>query len=150
MSLNPTLSKLSRRRETENLCRTTYRCSTPTPFSTTVAHDCSMKRLAHNSKSLHGSPRSARVRPAPDPIPTSRLYPTLFNHRFSLPHPPGLLLRFRTDSRQLQHLYLAPFNFHKTRVRRAIGFLLTAFSNARPNALFRYTLLTKGAPPKKH
>jgi hypothetical protein len=39
---------------------------------------------------------------------------------------------------------------HKARVRRASGFLLTAFSNARPNPLFRSTLLTKGAPPKKH
>jgi hypothetical protein len=50
----------------------------------------------------------------------------------------------------LQHLSLAPFNLHKTRVRRASGFLLTAFSNARPNPLFRSTLITKGAPPKKH
>jgi hypothetical protein len=39
---------------------------------------------------------------------------------------------------------------HKARVRRASGFLLTAFSNARHNLLFRSTLLTKGAPPKKH
>jgi hypothetical protein len=39
---------------------------------------------------------------------------------------------------------------HKARVRRASGFLLTAFSNARPNPLSRSTLLTKGAPPKKH
>ena len=45
---------------------------------------------------------------------------------------------------------LAPFNFHKARVRHASGFLLTAFSNARPNILFRSTRLTKGAPPKKH
>jgi hypothetical protein len=37
-----------------------------------------------------------------------------------------------------------------TDVRRAGGFLLTAFSNARPNPLFRSTLLTKDAPPKKH
>jgi hypothetical protein len=43
-----------------------------------------------------------------------------------------LFLRFRADSCQLQHLSLAPFNLHKTRVRRASGFLLTAFSNARP------------------
>ena len=65
--------------------RTTYRCSNPTPFSTTVGHYCSMKRLAHNSKTLHGSPRSAPVRPAPDPIPTSRP----LSHRFrpSIPAP---------------------------------------------------------------
>ena len=49
------------------------------------------------------------------------------------------------DSRQLQHLSLTPFNLHKARVRRASGFLLTAFSNARPNPLFRSALLTKGA-----
>jgi hypothetical protein len=30
------------------------------------------------------------------------------------------------------------------------GFLLTAFSNVRPNPLFHSILLTKGAPPKKH
>jgi hypothetical protein len=35
-----------------------------------------MKLLAHNSQTLHGSPRSAPVRPAPDPIPTSRPLPT--------------------------------------------------------------------------
>ncbi|MGA8619734.1 MAG: hypothetical protein WB660_14605, partial [Candidatus Sulfotelmatobacter sp.] len=60
-------------------------------------------------------------------------------------------LRFRADSGRLQHLSLAPFNLHKDRVRRASGFLLTAFSNARPpKPLLRSTLLTKGAPPKKH
>jgi site-specific recombinase XerD len=52
--------------------RTPYRCSNPTPFSTTVGHYCGMKLLSHNSQTLHGSPRSARVRPAPHPIPTSR------------------------------------------------------------------------------
>jgi hypothetical protein len=36
------------------------------------------------------------------------------------------------NSGQLQHLPLAPFNLHNDRVRRASGFLLTAFSNARP------------------
>jgi hypothetical protein len=30
------------------------------------------------------------------------------------------------------------------------GFVASAFSNTRPNPLFRSTLLTKGAPPKKH
>ena len=43
--------------------RTTYRSSNPTPFSTTVAHNCNMKPLPHNSKTLHGSPRSAPVPP---------------------------------------------------------------------------------------
>jgi len=61
-----------------------------------------------------------------------------------------LFLRFRADSRQLQHLSLAPFNLHMARVRRASGFLLTAFSNAPPNLLFPSTLPNQGAPPKKH
>src|SRR5579859_2079949 len=36
-------------------------------------------------------------------------------------------------SRELLHLSLAPFNLHRYRVRRASGFLLTAFSNATPH-----------------
>jgi hypothetical protein len=122
--------------------RTTYCCSTPTPFSTNVGHYCGMKRLAHNSKPPHGSPRSAPVRPTPDTIPTPRPLSHFFRHRFSLPHargpPPRLLCRLR----QLQHPSFAPFNLHKARVRRASGFLLTAFSNARPNPLFCSTHLT--------
>jgi hypothetical protein len=35
----------------------------------------------------------------------------------------------------LLHSSLAPFNLHKSRVRRASGFLLTAFSNATPHTL---------------
>jgi hypothetical protein len=88
---------------------------------------------------------------APDPIPTSR--PLSHRLRPSIlapPRPWAPLLLFRADSRQLQHPSFAPFNLHKARVRRASGFLLTAFSNARPNLQFRSTLLTKGAPPKKH
>ena len=69
---------------TDGAHRTTYRCSNPTPFSTTVAHNCAMKPLLHNSKTLHGSPRPAPVRPAPDLIPTSRPV----SHRF----PPSILL----------------------------------------------------------
>src|SRR5271165_3724745 len=41
------------------------------------------------------------------------------------------------DSRQLLQTSLAPFNLHKYRARRASGFLLTAFSNATPHALFQ-------------
>jgi len=37
-----------------------------------------------------------------------------------------------SNDRCLQHLYLAPFNFHKTRVSRASGFLLTAFRTRAP------------------
>ncbi|MGC1163032.1 MAG: hypothetical protein WA881_13050, partial [Candidatus Sulfotelmatobacter sp.] len=33
------------------------------------------------------------------------------------------------------HPSLAPFNLHKSRVRRASGFLLTAFSNATPHTV---------------
>ena len=40
------------------------------------------------------------------------------------------------DSRELLHPSLAPFNLHKSRVRRASGFLLTAFSNATPHTFF--------------
>ena len=114
--------------------RTTYRRSNPTPFSTSVGHDCGMKPLAHNSQTLHGSPRSAPVRPAPDLIPSSRpAYPTVFHHRFSFHARHNLHLRLRADSPHPQHLSLAPFNLHKARVRRASGFLLTAFSNATPH-----------------
>jgi hypothetical protein len=38
--------------------------------------------------------------------------------------------------RELPHPSLAPFNLHKSRVRRASGFLLTAFSNATPHTFF--------------
>jgi putative transposase/transposase-like zinc-binding protein len=47
---------------------------------------CGMKLLSHNSQTLHGSPRSARVRLAPDPILLRALCHTVFDHRFSLPH----------------------------------------------------------------
>ena len=41
------------------------------------------------------------------------------------------------DSCELLHPSLAPFNLHKSRVRRASGFLLTAFSNATPHTFFQ-------------
>ena len=53
-----------------------------------------------------------------------------------------LLLHFRADSPQLQNLSLAPLNLHKARVPRASGFLLMAFSNARPHPLLCSTQLT--------
>jgi hypothetical protein len=117
--------------------RTTHRCSTPTPFSTPVAHNCGMKRLAHNSQTLDASPRSAPVRLAPDPnphfAPSVTPLSTIDSRCHTLPTSP---FRFRADSCQLQHRSCAPFNLHMARVRRASGFLLTAFSNARPNLLF--------------
>ena len=39
-------------------------------------------------------------------------------------------------SRELLHPSLTPFNLHKSRVRHASGFLLTAFSNATPHIFF--------------
>ena len=54
------------------------------------------------------------------------------------------------DSRQLLHPSLAPFNLHKARVRRASGFLLTAFSNATPHAFLRPQTLMPASCPKKH
>ena len=41
------------------------------------------------------------------------------------------------DSRELLHPSLTPFNLHKSRLRRASGFLLTAFSNATPHTFFQ-------------
>lgn len=109
-----------------------------------------MKLLYHNSQTLHGSPRS----PRPSYSRPDRYFAPAFTPSSTIDsrsHPlADLFLRFRGDSRQLQHLSLTPFNLHKARVRRASGFLLTAFSNARPSPRFRSTLLTKGAPPKKH
>jgi hypothetical protein len=40
-------------------------------------------------------------------------------------------------SRQLLHPSLTPFNLHKSRVRRASGFLLRAFSNTTPLTFFQ-------------
>jgi hypothetical protein len=59
----------------------------------------------------------------------SEFVATFQSRRFVRPVP---FLRFRACSRQLQHLSFAAFNLHKARVRRASGFLLTAFSNAPP------------------
>jgi hypothetical protein len=47
------------------------------------------------------------------------------------------------DSRELLHPSLAPFNLHNSRVRRASGFLLTAFSNATPTPSFSLEHLSR-------
>jgi hypothetical protein len=47
------------------------------------------------------------------------------------------------DSRELLHPLLAPFNLHRPRVRRASGFLLTAFSNATPHTFFSLEHLSR-------
>ena len=90
-----------------------------------------MKLLAHNSKPLHGSPRSAPVRPAPDPIPNFAPSFTPSSTIESCSHTlTDLFLPLRADSRQLQHLSLAPVNLHKTRVRRASAFSDRFFERA--------------------
>ena len=55
----------------------------------------------------------------------------------SLPRCIGSLCTGLDDSCQLLHPLLATFNLHKARVRRASGFLLTAFSNATPQTFFQ-------------
>ena len=48
-----------------------------------------------------------------------------------------LLLSRLDHSCELLQPPLAPFNLHNSRVRRASGFLLTAFSNATPQTFFQ-------------
>jgi hypothetical protein len=60
-----------------------------------------------------------------------------FKHHFALAHARRLLRHGPRPLRQLLQTSLAPFNFHKYRVRRASGFLLTAFSNATPHTFFQ-------------
>jgi hypothetical protein len=55
----------------------------------------------------------------------------------SLPRYAGSSSTGCDDSHELLHPSLAPFNLHKSRVPRASGFLLTAFSNATPHTLFQ-------------
>jgi hypothetical protein len=43
----------------------------------------------------------------------------------------------RDDSHELLQPSLALFNLHRSRVRRATGFLLTAFSNATPHTFLQ-------------
>jgi hypothetical protein len=52
------------------------------------------------------------------------------------------------DSRELLHPLLASFNLHRPRVRRASGFLLTAFSNATPHTFFSVEHLSRVASEK--
>src|SRR5216683_4127641 len=99
-------------------------------------HGCSQLRHEAAPPQLENSARFTALRPRP---PRSRPHPYFAPciPPFSTIHYPSraldnLHLRFRADSGPLQHLPLAPFNLHKDRVRRASGFLLTAFSNARP------------------
>jgi len=54
------------------------------------------------------------------------------------------------DSRELLRPSIAPFNLHKSRVRRASGFLVTAFSNATPHTFLHLEQLIPPSCPKKH
>jgi hypothetical protein len=54
------------------------------------------------------------------------------------------------DSRELLHPSIAQSLLHKSRVRRASGFLLTAFSNPTPHTFFQPRALIPASRPKKH
>jgi hypothetical protein len=104
-----------------------------------------MKSLIHNSKTLHGSPRSGYAL-AVGPIPIS--FPPFSTIDSCFPMLTAPLSRFRAYCHQLQHLSSAPFNLHIARVRRASGFLLTAFSNARLNLRFALSTQQRRASEK--
>ncbi len=110
------------------------------------SHETVRAQLETSARFTARRPRPPRARPDPRCASFLTSSSTIDSRHHTLVH---LLLHFCADCRQLQHLSFAPFNLHKVRVRRASGFLLTAFSNARPNPLFRSTQLTQGAPPKK-
>src|ERR1700728_142683 len=106
-------------------------------------HGCSQLRHETAPPQLENSARFTALRPrpprsSPDPYsaPCTSPSSTIDSHSHALHN---LHLRFRADSGRLQHLCLTPFNLHKDRVRRASGFLLTAFSNARPNLCSPHT-----------
>src|SRR5580704_14204381 len=102
-------------------------------------HGCSQLRHETARPQLEISARLTALRPRPPCSRPDPYFPPFFTPSSTVDSSShtltDLLLRFRADSRQLQHLFLAPFNLHKARVRRASGFLLTAFSNARPQTL---------------
>ena len=97
-----------------------------------------MKSLAHTPHCRRASERLAEVclRCRPDIffMPSPRLTSAIDS---SLPRCAGCYSTGLDDSRQLLQTFLAPFNLHKSRVRRASGFLLTAFSNATPHTFFQ-------------
>ena len=116
--------------------RTIHSRTTPTPFSTAPGHGC-MKSLAHTTHCRRTSERLAEVCLPCRAIPSSR--PRVG----SLPAPPRPSLCPRTPA---PPTLTTPANFypprslhsmHKSRVRRASGFLLTAFSNATPHTFFQ-------------
>jgi hypothetical protein len=96
-----------------------------------------MKSLPHTPHCRHAPERLAEVclRYTPDIFFLSppSLTPAIDSplHRCA-----GSFCTGPDDSRELLHPSLAPFNLHKSRVRRASGFLLTAFSNTTPLTSF--------------
>ena len=52
-----------------------------------LERDHGMKELAHNSKTLHGSPRSAPAALLPTRSLLRALFHTVFDRRLLLPHP---------------------------------------------------------------
>ena len=141
---NPTLGKTRRvnppKRQPaacrQYACRAIHSGTAPGPFSTAPGHGC-MKSLTHTPHCRLAAERLARsVSPLPPdifflspPRLTSAIDSSL--HRCADSSSTGL-----DDSRELLHPSLAPFNLHKSRVRRASGFLLTAFSNTTPTPSF--------------
>src|SRR5215469_8923875 len=84
---------------------------------------------------LHSdSPMCVRL-PSRDLLPTPAY--VHFLYRLLSEHSTASFSIHLDGSRELQHPSLDPFNLHKSRVRRATGFLLTAFSNATPYTLFQ-------------
>ena len=116
--------------------RTIHRGTTPTPFSTAPGHGC-MKSLAHTPHCRRASERFAEVclRYPQTSSSCSRLGSLRPSTRLCT-RCAGCYSSGLDDSRELLHPSLAPFNLHKSRVRRASGFLLTAFSNATPHTFF--------------
>ena len=114
-----------------------HRSTTPTSFATAPGHSC-MKSLAHNPNCWRGSARSAEVclrrRSTPSSCPRVGFASSA---TWGLAHARRLLRHGPRPPRQLLQTFLAPFNLHKYRVRRASGFLLTAFSNATPHTFFQ-------------
>ena len=129
---------LSQVRRTDGRRRTIHSRTTPTPFSTAPGHSC-MKSLAHN-RTLGALPRVSPkcvsvAAQTSSSCPQPRLASSAIDS--SLPSCVGCSSTDLDHSRQLLHPSLAPFNLHKSRVRRASGFLLTAFSNATPHTFFQ-------------
>ena len=129
--------------------RTIHSGTTPTPFSTTPSHGC-MKSLTHTPHSRCASQRFAKV--CLRYTQTSSLsLPRLTSAIHSSLHSCAACSSTHLyDSREPLHPSLAQFNLHNSRVRRASGFLLTAFSNATPHTFFQPRALIPASRPKKH